>query len=104
MDLFPLFLFRFFGSPLSDFAVFLHNITSPGIAVARLANRADIDHRLFRAELILVANFIWAHKVHAFREYTRHMGVALKANALTQRDTAALFWVCKSVLHESHIL
>ena len=50
-----------------------------GVAVTRLADRANVDDRLLVRQLELVIEFVGTVKVRPFKKYARHMRVTDKA-------------------------
>lgn len=66
------------------FAVFEDDVTRARIAVARLANRADVHHHLAFSQCVLVVNLLGGVELIPFRKNTWDMCMSLKTVALNQ--------------------
>src|SRR4029079_7180905 len=61
---------------------FLYYIARTGIAIAGLADRSYIAHKLLLLELVRVTGFIRRHEVATLGEDARHVRMALKATEI----------------------
>src|SRR5260370_5356764 len=80
-----------------------HDVAGPPIAVARLTDRADVDQRFARVELVDVVDLLGRVELVkvlglALREDPRDMRVPLEAVALDQRADAVSLEVVADVL------
>ncbi len=60
----------------------LNDIAGARVAIAWLAYGANVAHEFLLFEMIHVPQLIGRNEIAAFREYTRHVGMALKAAKL----------------------
>lgn len=67
-----------------ELLVFLNNVARAGVAIARLANRTHVAHKLLIFVAVGVAELIGRDEVAAFGKHAGHVRVALKASVLDQ--------------------